>query len=166
MIGIYKITNPFNQSYIGQSMDIEKRFEQHKLSISSNYHLSLSFKKHGIDNHLFEVIEECDLKELFEKERHYLSFYKKKNILFNYSICLFYKDSFEFIENPDFALKELEKVWNKIEIKKQKRLNRKVSLTIKLNKIMKDEIGQLQCKEIAENAVNAEYRKRLKNKER
>lgn len=26
-----------------------------------------------------------------------------------------------------------------------------------------DEIGQLQCKEIAENAVNTEYRKRLKN---
>lgn len=26
-----------------------------------------------------------------------------------------------------------------------------------------DEIGQLQCKEIAENAVNKEYEKRLKN---
>ena len=30
MIGIYKITNPTNKIYIGQSIDIKKRFNQYK----------------------------------------------------------------------------------------------------------------------------------------
>ena len=76
MIGIYKITNPFNQVYIGQTTDILRRFRSHKNGHNSNYHLMMSIKKHGFNNHKCEVIEECNRDELITKERHYLSVYK------------------------------------------------------------------------------------------
>jgi len=33
-IGIYKITSPKGKTYIGQSINIEKRFKEHKNSIN------------------------------------------------------------------------------------------------------------------------------------
>jgi predicted GIY-YIG superfamily endonuclease len=35
MIGIYKITNPEKEVYIGQSTDIEKRFKTYKKQFSN-----------------------------------------------------------------------------------------------------------------------------------
>ena len=43
--GVYKITNPFGDSYIGQSFDVIKRFLNHKKFISSNHHLSKSIRQ-------------------------------------------------------------------------------------------------------------------------
>lgn len=41
MIGIYKIENTKNHKvYIGQSIDIEHRFNQHKNYLKNNKHLS------------------------------------------------------------------------------------------------------------------------------
>jgi len=72
MIGIYKITNPSGKVYIGQSLDIEKRFNQYKyLKCKGQTILYRSLKKHGVENHLFEKIEECDILELNKKERYY-----------------------------------------------------------------------------------------------
>lgn len=72
MIGIYKIINPKGKVYIGQSINIKKRWNYYKC----NYHnivdkqnkLFNSFKKYGIDNHIFEVIEECNVEQLNERE--------------------------------------------------------------------------------------------------
>lgn len=75
MIGIYKITNPNGKVYIGQSVDIERRWESHKQS-KHDLPLYHSFKKYGIENHFFEVIEECKINELNEKERYYQEKYK------------------------------------------------------------------------------------------
>jgi group I intron endonuclease len=77
MTGIYKITSPSNKVYIGQSIDIEKRFKQYK-SLSQTRcqkRLHYSFKKHGIKNHLFEIIELCDVDLLNERERYWQDFY-------------------------------------------------------------------------------------------
>lgn len=74
MIGIYKITNPKGKVYIGQSIDIERRWYRHKhdyINDNRNTHLYNSFKKYGIDEHTFEVIEECDEKDLNKRERYY-----------------------------------------------------------------------------------------------
>lgn len=53
MIGIYKFTNKINnKSYIGQSVCIEKRYQQHLHSASKSklpFHLALN--KYGINNH-------------------------------------------------------------------------------------------------------------------
>jgi group I intron endonuclease len=78
MIGIYKITSPKNKIYIGQSIDIEKRFSSYfKLSGKNKTQIKLfrSFLKHGVDNHIFEIIEECDIKLLNERERYWQDFY-------------------------------------------------------------------------------------------
>jgi len=74
MIGIYKITNPSQRVYIGQSSNIEKRFEQYKKlqhSVSKQIKLYRSFLKHGIDNHVFEILETCSLEDLNIKERYW-----------------------------------------------------------------------------------------------
>lgn len=72
MIGIYKITSPTNKIYIGQSIDIEKRWKVYlKMKCKEQPKLYNSFKKHGVDNHKFEIICQCSIDELNEMERFY-----------------------------------------------------------------------------------------------
>lgn len=74
MIGIYKITNPKGKVYIGQSSKIEKRFKSYKKmnkSNSSQVRLHRSFLKYGIENHSFDILIECEIEELNNKERYY-----------------------------------------------------------------------------------------------
>lgn len=76
MIGIYKITSPFGKIYIGQSTNIIKRKTYYKHSLCKNQtKLYYSIKKYGIDKHIFEIIEECNIKELNNKERFWQDFY-------------------------------------------------------------------------------------------
>ena len=73
MIGIYKITNPKGKIYIGQSIDIERRFKEYKkLQCNQSIKLFNSLKKYGIENHMFEILEECLLEQLNEKEENYI----------------------------------------------------------------------------------------------
>jgi group I intron endonuclease len=76
MIGIYKITSPTSKVYIGQSINIEKRFKSYRLlHCKQQYHLYNSFLKYGVENHTFEIIEECTVELLNEKERYWQDFY-------------------------------------------------------------------------------------------
>ena len=77
MIGIYKITNPTNKVYIGQSINIERRFKNYKSISQTRGQVMLhnSFKKHGVNNHTFEIIEECIVESLNERERYWQEFY-------------------------------------------------------------------------------------------
>lgn len=82
MIGIYKITNNKNgKSYIGQSNHIKRRWKDHRTrafqSTSNQYnsHLYRAIREYGIDNFSFEVLEECSLEQLDEKEKYYIQFY-------------------------------------------------------------------------------------------
>ena len=64
MVGIYKITNPENKSYIGLSREIKNRWKSYKnMQFQSNSRLKESFKKYGYDNHAFEILEEIQLIE-------------------------------------------------------------------------------------------------------
>lgn len=75
MIGIYKITNTINgKMYIGQSVDITRRWRQHKNS-ELDYPLYKAFKKYGIENFIFEILEECSITMLNERERYYIQLY-------------------------------------------------------------------------------------------
>lgn len=63
MIGIYKITNNINgKVYIGQSWNIEKRWNEHKhKNINThNEHMYYAFMKYGIENFSFEVLKEFE----------------------------------------------------------------------------------------------------------
>lgn len=88
--GIYKITNTINnKSYIGQAYDIERRWSRHRSSafnINSNtydYYISRSFRKYGLDSFVFEIIEECFIEELNEKEIFYIEKYNTFNNGYN-----------------------------------------------------------------------------------
>lgn len=83
MIGIYIITNNVNgKCYIGQSINIKKRWNKHKndafcaTSPAYNYPLYMAFRKYGVENFKFEVLEECKKQELEEKEIFYIAKYK------------------------------------------------------------------------------------------
>lgn len=85
MVGIYKITNLINNKiYIGQSVDIKERWQEHKrinerqnenAKIMQQYPLYKAFKKYGLNNFLFEVIEECLITELDDKEIFWIKYY-------------------------------------------------------------------------------------------
>ena len=78
MIGIYKITNPKGKVYIGQSVNIEKRFFDYsplKIKVKSQIKLYNSLNKYSPNNHVFEIIDECSINYLNEKERYWQEFY-------------------------------------------------------------------------------------------
>ena len=76
MIGIYKITSSSGCIYIGQSKNINQRFDYYKrLKCRTQIRLYRSFLKYGIDNHTFDVIEECSCNLLNERERYWQDFY-------------------------------------------------------------------------------------------
>lgn len=75
-VGIYKITSPSNKVYIGQSCDIKYRYKSYKrLHCKQQIRLYNSFIKYGFDQHLFEIIEECEMVDLNEKERYWQEYY-------------------------------------------------------------------------------------------
>jgi hypothetical protein len=76
--GIYKIlNNKTNKVYIGSSVDIFKRFREHKHSLLKNKHrspkLQNSYNIHGASCFIFELIELVICKnELLEREQFYI----------------------------------------------------------------------------------------------
>ena len=71
MQGIYKITNKINDHcYVGQSIDIERRWYNHRTS-DLNYPLYWAINKHGIDNFEFSVLEEVEDNSLLTSREQY-----------------------------------------------------------------------------------------------
>lgn len=70
MIGIYKITNKTNNKcYIGQSTNIERRWQEHLAKIPTGTEiLYQAFRKYGHTNFTFEVLEECSADLLDQRE--------------------------------------------------------------------------------------------------
>lgn len=78
--GIYKITNPKGQIYIGKSKDIDKRWRGYKkLHYKEQIKLHKSFMDFGIENHVFDVVEICDIKNTNHKEKYWIAFYNSCN---------------------------------------------------------------------------------------
>lgn len=74
--GIYKIENKTNgKIYIGQSINIEERWKQHKKD-SSRVECSLyrAFRKYGLENFNFEILEELppDRELMYKRETFYV----------------------------------------------------------------------------------------------
>ena len=79
IIGIYKIINPKGKIYIGQSTNIEKRFKYYKrLQCKGQQKLYNSLSKYGPENHIFEIIEECIICIINERENHWMDFYNSR----------------------------------------------------------------------------------------
>lgn len=80
--GIYKITNIITeQCYIGQAIDIYKRWSQHAkcglgIDTPPGNKLYQAIQEYGLENFTFEVLTECNSTELDEKEKYFISLYQ------------------------------------------------------------------------------------------
>ena len=80
--GIYKITNLNNgMIYIGQAKAISKRFKEHiKKGIgaeaTSKNRLYSAMLKEGVENFMFEVLEECPVDELDFHEAYWINYFQ------------------------------------------------------------------------------------------
>lgn len=76
MTCIYKITSPSSKIYIGQTVNYKSRMWYYmRLRCKEQPRLYNSLKKYGYENHIFEVIEECEEFLLNERERYYQDYY-------------------------------------------------------------------------------------------
>lgn len=80
-IGIYKITSPSGKVYIGKSINIEKRWDVYLKIYGCEQQVKLfnSLCKYGSINHIFEIIEECSIEQLNEREIYYIKLYDSIN---------------------------------------------------------------------------------------
>jgi len=109
--GIYKITNPNNRIYIGQSKNIVNRWNQHKYQYGkNNIILSRSILKYGYEKHKFEIIENCSVDELNQKEIYWINYYKSNYKLYPENNGLNLSDGGDKPPLNDMPLKEKTKL--------------------------------------------------------
>lgn len=94
IIGVYMVKNLVNKKiYIGQSIDIEKRWLQHKYG-NSGIVITKSIKKYGLKNFEFTILEIVDgnlinseiIEQLIVIEQKWMDKYKSYDKLFGYNI--------------------------------------------------------------------------------
>ena len=90
MIGIYRIRNLKNDKcYYGSSKNIDKRWKRHINELKKGIHHSVPLQrawiKYSENNFIFEIVEECNEKELLLREQHYLDMKPEYNVGINSS---------------------------------------------------------------------------------
>ena len=81
--GIYKVTNKINgKVYIGQSVDIGRRWRQH-MTAEDDIYFHKAIQKYGVENFEWEVIEKCKKSELDERESYWIEYYDSFNKGYN-----------------------------------------------------------------------------------
>lgn len=82
LCGIYKIENSINKKvYIGQSLDIKKRWREHKSAAfnvnSKDYNMVIykAIRKYGLENFQFSILEECSREDLNARECYWIEYY-------------------------------------------------------------------------------------------
>lgn len=89
--GIYLIKNVINNKvYIGQSINIERRINDHKKLLKGNRHdnkhLQSAWNKNGKESFSFEILEECPIDELNSKEKYYIELFNSLNPKIGYNL--------------------------------------------------------------------------------
>jgi group I intron endonuclease len=78
MTGIYKIESKIHPDriYIGSSIDIRRRWENHRYELKKNIHASNKFQNHynkyGASDLIYTMIESCESNKLIEREQYYI----------------------------------------------------------------------------------------------
>lgn len=82
--GIYIITKKdTGKCYIGQSKNIEKRFNEHCSRSKNNSYIDRSINKYGSDAFKFEILYECAEDKLLEEEKNFINLYGAYEIGYN-----------------------------------------------------------------------------------
>lgn len=110
--GVYQITNKINgKFYIGQSIDIERRWNQHKYGKGSLI-LKNAIKKHGLENFEFKLLETINytnksevIKQLMRLEEKWLKTKKPFSYKNGYNINETAKPNLTPNKNNDFGKK-------------------------------------------------------------
>ena len=89
---IYIIRNTINSKvYIGQTkVSLKLRFQNH-LSAARNgkdYVIGKAIRKYGEENFYIELLEECTIEELNERERYWISYFNSTDNKFGYNISI------------------------------------------------------------------------------
>lgn len=131
MKGIYKIVNLVNgKFYIGSCVNFKKRKTRHLMDLKKNRHHSLllqrAFNKYGIENFIFEFIEECF--DILKVEQTYLN---KIDFSKSYNVSRFASGGDRICGNPNE-----ENI--RLKIKKTNSLKRP-----KKEKVLKDKIVKI-----------------------
>jgi len=120
MIGIYKITSPDKKIYIGQSINIRRRFKDYKFNLAKNQGLlHRSFLKHGFNSHNFDIIHICNINELSILERYYQILFNcvgdngLNSVLVNETQSYIHKKNYY---NTDFVIESEEEINRRMKI--------------------------------------------------
>lgn len=87
--GIYRIINQANEKcYVGSSVDLQKRLNEHLLGLKKNKHHSIKLQRswniHGESNFLLEILENVKEKsKLILREQFWINFYDSYNNGYN-----------------------------------------------------------------------------------
>ena len=89
---IYIIRNTINSKvYIGQTkVSLKLRFQNH-LSAARNgkdYVIGKAIRKYGEENFYIELLEECTIEELNEREKYWISYFNATNSKFGYNMSI------------------------------------------------------------------------------
>jgi predicted GIY-YIG superfamily endonuclease len=93
MIGIYSILNlKNNKIYVGSSKSLQRRKYEHFYSLSKNTHynnhLQNAYNKYGKNSFIFNILEECELSQLSNREEYWIKIYSSLDNNYGYNGCI------------------------------------------------------------------------------
>lgn len=143
MIGIYKIEHlPTGNKYIGSSKQVEIRFNQHKNNLRKNKHhsskLQSSWNKSSEEKFSFELIEECKISELLEREDFYIQHFDSFKNGYNMT-----ESVFKFWKTYSKYKKEIRQEKYKVEYAELKELAETIGINIYYN-IAPTKVGRVR----------------------
>lgn len=91
--GIYSIINlKNNKKYVGSSVNTHKRLTQHFWLLKNNNHdnifLQNSYNKYGKEFFVHEILEECSVELLSERENYYINHFNTLDSTFGFNLSL------------------------------------------------------------------------------
>ncbi len=144
--GVYRITAPNGKEYVGQSKDVLFRWHSYhrKGGVQPYQKLYKSFEEFGVDEHLFELVEECCKDDCIKRERYYINLWQTDiNGLNAQKEDYGPKIGFKF--SKDALLKKSLSMMGKNTNRKGKFFNTKASCKIRNTQTGEEWISSAQC---------------------
>ena len=117
--GIYSIKNKITgQLYIGQSVNIERRWKEHITKKKDKSYIDRAINKYGKDNFIFSIIEEVEKEKLNDREFFWLNKYKTYTNIKHYNLTK--GGDTNPMDNPKSRQRISKKLKNRIRTRKHK----------------------------------------------